>query len=95
MEESAVKIFKILLSAGFQAYFVGGCVRDKLMGRQVHDFDIAVSALPEEVAELFRDYTVVPTGLKHGTVTVVFDGMPFEITTFRIDGEYSDSRRPD
>lgn len=95
MEENAVKILKILLSAGFQAYFVGGCVRDRLMGRQVHDFDIAVSALPEEVAELFSNYTVVPTGLKHGTVTVVFDGMPFEITTFRIDGEYSDSRRPD
>lgn len=90
-----MKILKKLSAAGFKAYFVGGCVRDKLMGRQIHDFDIAVSALPEEVTQLFREHTVVPTGLKHGTVTVVFDSIPYEITTFRIDGEYSDSRRPD
>lgn len=81
--------------AGFEAYLVGGCVRDSLMERPVHDHDITTNALPEQVMEVFSDCTVIPTGIKHGTVTVILSGEPLEITTFRIDGSYSDSRRPD
>ncbi|WP_256757331.1 CCA tRNA nucleotidyltransferase [Cohnella sp. WQ 127256] len=82
-----------LEASGYQAYLVGGCVRDHLMGRSLHDIDIATSAKPEEVIALF-DRTV-PTGLKHGTVTVLEGGRSFEVTTFRQESGYSDSRRPD
>lgn len=78
---------------GYKAYFVGGCVRDKLIGRSLHDIDIATSALPEEVMSLFPK--TLPTGLKHGTVTVMEGARPFEVTTFRQETGYSDSRRPD
>ncbi len=81
--------------AGHQGYVVGGCVRDSLMGRTPGDYDITTSALPEQVQACFSGERVVPTGIKHGTVTVILDGMPLEITTFRADGEYSDHRRPD
>lgn len=84
-----------LESSGFKAYLVGGCVRDMLLGRTVGDFDITTDALPEQVTEVFSDLKVIPTGIKHGTVTVIYDSTPFEITTFRVDGGYSDSRRPD
>ncbi len=84
-----------LESAGHQGYVVGGCVRDSLMGRAPGDYDITTSALPEQVQACFAGERVVPTGIKHGTVTVILDGMPLEITTFRADGEYSDHRRPD
>ncbi len=80
--------------AGFEAYIVGGCVRDSLMGQQPHDFDITTSALPEETEQVFSDLKVIETGLKHGTVTVLIEGEPVEITTYRIDGEYSDGRHP-
>ena len=89
------KILAALESAGFEAYYVGGCVRDLIMGRDIHDTDITTSALPEETTAVFSGYKVIPTGIKHGTVTVICDGEPFEITTFRQDGNYSDSRRPD
>jgi len=79
--------------AGFEAYLVGGCVRDRLLGRPLHDIDIATSARPEQVAALFRK--VVPTGLKHGTVTVLEEGRSFEVTTFRRETAYSDGRHPD
>jgi len=80
-------------TAGFQCYLVGGAVRDMLLGRRVSDFDIATDALPQEVQRRF--HRVIPTGIKHGTVTVLFRGNRFEVTTFRIDQEYRDGRRPD
>ncbi len=84
-----------LEQAGYEAYIVGGCVRDSLMGQQPHDFDITTSALPEETERVFSDMRVIETGLKHGTVTVLHEGEPIEITTYRIDGEYADGRHPD
>ncbi len=82
-------------SVGEQAFIVGGSLRDTLIGLPPHDHDIATSALPEKTLALFSDKRVIETGLKHGTVTVIFDGDPVEITTFRIDGSYADSRHPD
>lgn len=84
-----------LENAGFDAYLVGGCVRDTLLGRPVSDYDITTSALPSEVESVFSSEKVVDTGIKHGTVTVVIDSIPIEITTFRTDGEYLDSRHPE
>lgn len=88
-----------LHSNGYEAYIVGGCVRDSIMGIQPHDWDICTSALPEQVQEIFKDLKVIPAGLQHGTVTVVFeDGdckQCLEITTYRIDGEYKDNRHPE
>lgn len=81
-------------SAGYEAFVVGGSLRDILLGKEPHDWDVTTSALPETVASLFPDKHVIPTGLKHGTVTVVSEGEPVEITTYRVDGEYTDSRRP-
>lgn len=81
--------------AGFEAYVVGGCVRDFLMGIPPHDFDITTSATPEEIINSFNGYYTILTGIKHGTVIVVFDGEGVEITTFRKDGEYTDHRHPD
>ena len=81
--------------AGFEAYAVGGCVRDRLMGRVPTDYDVATAALPEETAAVFAGERVIETGLRHGTVTVLLDGCPLEITTFRVDGAYSDARHPD
>ena len=84
-----------LESAGEEVYLVGGSLRDMLLGDIPHDFDLATSASPERTAELFCDMRVIKTGLKHGTVTVISDGEPVEITTFRIDGAYTDTRHPD
>lgn len=84
-----------LNKAGYEAYIVGGCVRDMLMHKTPHDFDITTSALPEQTCEVFNGYEIIPTGIKHGTVTVLYEGEPLEITTFRTDGEYSDNRHPD
>ena len=82
-------------SNGFSAYAAGGAVRDALLGRETADYDIATSALPEETAKLFSDCKVIGTGIKHGTVTAVFRGISFEITTYRSDNGYSDNRHPD
>ena len=84
-----------LEQAGFSAYAVGGCVRDMLMGRQPHDWDLCTSATPEEMLEVFRGEHVADTGLKHGTLTVILNHIPYEITTFRTDGTYTDHRHPD
>lgn len=81
--------------AGFSSFVVGGCVRDHLMGLQPHDFDITTSATPRETARIFADRRVIETGIKHGTVTVLYKGISTEITTFRVDGGYSDGRHPD
>jgi tRNA nucleotidyltransferase (CCA-adding enzyme) len=84
-----------LEQAGFSAYAVGGCVRDTLLSQVPHDWDLCTSARPEEMMEVFRGEHVVETGLKHGTLTVVLDHIPYEITTFRTDGSYTDHRHPD
>ena len=84
-----------LKKAGFNAYPVGGCVRDILLGRVPNDWDITTSAKPEETIEVFKADTVIETGLKHGTVTLLKDDTMTEITTFRVDGEYIDFRHPD
>lgn len=81
--------------AGYQAFYVGGCVRDTVMRREINDVDIATDAPPEQIMSVFCGYKVIPTGLKHGTITIINCGIPFEITTFRIDGSYTDSRHPD
>lgn len=91
----AVEIIKKLKNCGYQAYIVGGCVRDLLIGKEPHDWDICTSALPEQILTCFSGYKVIETGLQHGTVTVVVDDVSFEVTTFRIDGDYSDGRHPD
>ena len=88
-------VLDCLHAAGHEAYVIGGCVRDHLMGLQPHDFDITTSALPEETMAVFEGWRVIETGLKHGTVTVMSENEPVEITTFRVDGEYADGRHPD
>ena len=86
------RIIEALMAAGFEAYAVGGCVRDSVMGRVPNDWDITTSAKPEEVKNLFP--RTIDTGIKHGTVTVMSDKEGFEITTYRIDGDYEDGRHP-
>lgn len=93
--DGARHILQTLNSAGHEAYLVGGCVRDLLRGVEPHDWDICTSALPEETEQCFAGQRVIETGLKHGTVTVLVGGEPYEITTYRTEGPYSDSRRPD
>lgn len=91
----AQTVIERLERAGFEAYAVGGCVRNPLMGLTASDCDITTSALPEETEKIFSDMKVAETGLKHGTVTVISRGAEAEITTFRTEGGYSDFRRPD
>lgn len=86
------KIIETLEQAGYEAYAVGGCIRDSVLGRKPNDWDITTSARPLETKALFR--RTVDTGLKHGTVTVLMDGEGYEVTTYRIDGEYEDGRHP-
>ena len=81
--------------AGYGCYAVGGCVRDSLMGRCPQDYDLCTDATPEQTLSLFADYRCIPTGLRHGTVTVLAEGHPVEITTFSTEGSYTDGRRPD
>ena len=92
---AAEHILKSLTAAGYEAYFVGGCVRDLLRGVPPHDWDVCTSARPEETEACFNRHQVLKTGFRHGTVTVLMDGRPYEITTWRTEGPYSDSRRPD
>ena len=84
-----------LENAGFAAYAVGGCVRDSLLGLTPHDYDLCTAATPEQVRQVFSDYRLVLAGEKHGTVTVLVDAQPVEITTFRLEGGYKDNRHPD
>lgn len=93
--KNILRIIDKLESNGFEAYFVGGCVRDHLMGKTPSDYDITTNAYPEEIMEVFKDERVVPTGIKHGTVTVVSGGENIEITTYRTERGYSDNRHPD
>ena len=84
-----------LEEAGFAAYAVGGCVRDSILGLMPHDFDLCTAATPEQVRQVFAGYRLVLAGEKHGTVTVIIDAQPVEITTFRLEGGYRDNRHPD
>jgi len=84
-----------LNDAGYECYLVGGCVRDTLMGTSPHDYDLTTSALPEQMLTVFDGCKIIETGLKHGTVTLLTDDGAIEITTYRIDGEYKDNRRPE
>lgn len=95
LPQKAYFILDRLEKAGFDAYLVGGCVRDQLMGILPHDLDITTSALPHETVAVFPDLRVEETGLQHGTVTVFLEHQPIEITTFRTEGAYSDHRHPD
>lgn len=95
LPDGARQIIKRLEENGFEAYIVGGCVRDSLLGLTPKDWDICTAALPEETKACFPEYHIIETGIKHGTVTVVVKGEPFEVTTYRIDGAYSDCRHPD
>lgn len=88
-------IIRRMEQTGHCAYAVGGCVRDMLMGKAPHDYDVCTDALPEEIKNIFHDKTTIDTGIKHGTVTVLSDGEPVEITTFRTESGYSDGRHPD
>lgn len=81
--------------SGHEAYVVGGCVRDALFGLTPHDYDITTDCSPQETEDLFSDFKVIETGIKHGTVTVIVNHVPYEITTYRKDADYSDHRHPD
>ena len=91
--QGAVWVLDKLQAAGYEAYVVGGCVRDSLLGRSPDDWDITTSARPQETKKLFR--RTVDTGIQHGTVTVMVGSEGYEVTTYRIDGEYADGRHPD
>ncbi|MCR4590595.1 MAG: CCA tRNA nucleotidyltransferase [Lachnospiraceae bacterium] len=93
LPEKAEKIISMIEDAGFEAYAVGGCVRDFLLKKIPHDWDITTSALPREIKKIFR--RTVDTGIAHGTVTVLMGKESFEVTTYRVDGKYSDNRHPD
>ena len=80
---------------GFEAYIVGGCVRDSILGKKPKDYDITTNALPDEIIACMDGMKVIETGIKHGTVTVISSGEAVEVTTYRIDGKYTDHRRPD
>ncbi len=92
--QNVMRILNILDENGHSAYLVGGCVRDSIMGKEPHDYDITTSASPEQICKCFKDFDVIETGIKHGTLTIVSDGENIEVTTYRIDGEYSDHRHP-
>jgi tRNA nucleotidyltransferase (CCA-adding enzyme) len=91
-----VKIIMNQLSKNnHKSYVVGGCCRDALLGREPKDWDICTSAKPNEMLEIFKDFKIIETGIKHGTLTVVINNTNYEVTTFRVDGDYSDNRHPD
>ncbi len=92
MPQKVKYIIKTIEDAGFEAYAVGGCVRDSILGREPEDWDITTSARPEQVKALFS--RTIDTGIRHGTVTVMLDREGFEVTTYRVDGKYEDSRHP-
>ncbi len=95
LPRGAAFIIEQLEIAGFEAWAVGGCVRDSLLGLLPHDWDICTNARPEQTLAVFAARRVIETGIKHGTVTVMYEGEPYEVTTYRTEGAYTDSRRPD
>lgn len=92
MPEAANYIIQTLMAHGYEAYIVGGCVRDSVLGRTPQDWDITTSATPEQTKALFR--RTIDTGIEHGTVTIMMDHVGYEVTTYRVDGKYEDHRRP-
>ncbi len=88
------RALSVLEACGYEGYTVGGCVRDSLLGRTPNDWDITTNATPEEMKACFKGFRVIETGIRHGTLTVIVDGMQLEITTYRNDGEYLDNRHP-
>ena len=95
LPSGALLIIERLSERGFRGDIVGGCVRDHLLLKEPHDYDITTSATPEEMKEIFSDMRTIETGIRHGTLTVMHEGEPYEVTTYRLDGEYSDNRHPD
>lgn len=93
--ENILKLIEKLEDGGYEAYIVGGCVRDSILGKEPEDYDMTTSATPDEVKECLSEYHIIDTGIKHGTVTVISDDDYVEVTTFRVDGEYKDHRRPE
>ena len=91
---NAKKLINRLTESGYEAFAVGGCVRDALIGSIPHDWDICTNAVPEQMKACFTGFTTFDAGIKHGTLSVVIDGETFEVTTYRIDGTYSDNRHP-
>ncbi len=94
LPDNVISAITLLENAGYEAYAVGGSVRDSFLGNLASDFDITTSALPVEIKKVFERFKIIETGIKHGTVTVLFDVEPLEITTYRVDGEYEDNRHP-
>lgn len=95
LNENAKRIIERLRQNGYPCYAVGGCVRDTLMGRTPHDWDFTTPALPDEIERVFADCRTVNFGKEFGTIAVILDNEPYEITTYRVDGDYSDGRHPD
>lgn len=95
LPKNVKKIIDILNNYNFEAFIVGGCVRDSIIGLTPHDWDICTNAKPEEIKKCFEKFNTFDSGIKHGTISIVIDGEVFEVTTYRIDGTYSDNRRPD
>lgn len=95
LPESVKKIIELLNQSGHRADVVGGCVRDFLLGDIPNDYDITTSATPDEMKSVFKDYRTIETGIKHGTLSVMIDSTHYEITTYRLDGDYKDHRHPD
>lgn len=93
LQISTLKLLQTLEQSGYEGYLVGGCVRDLVLGKSPVDIDIATSAHPHQIQQCFS--RTIPTGLKHGTVTVIVGGLAFEVTTYRSESEYTDGRRPD
>ena len=91
----AQKALSLLHAQGFKAYIVGGCVRDAVLGKTPNDYDICTDCTPDVMKKVFSGFTTIETGIKHGTLTVLIDRQPLEITTFRSDGTYTDHRKPD
>ena len=95
LPKDILKVCEILTNNGFQAYIVGGSIRDIILKKQPKDWDITTNALPSEVMKVFKGLAkIIPTGLKHGTITLIMNGTVIEVTTFRTEKEYVDGRRP-
>ena len=95
LPDEVLYIIDILEQSGYEAFAVGGCVRDSLLEKEPQDWDICTSALPEQMMSCFAEHHIIETGLKHGTITIMLNKKPFECTTYRVDGKYKDNRRPE
>lgn len=95
LPKEVIHVLETLETAGYEGFAVGGCVRDTLLSQTPHDWDVCTNATPEQMLSAFRPFTCVPTGAKHGTVTVIVHGIPLEVTTYRTESEYRDGRHPD